>query len=360
MRMPLRGRALRYYLAAWIPLVAFYALAVRSSAPEPPGLIDALLSSLYSVGTAAVLGLVARRFMPARDIARPIVVVRHSLLAVLFSATWTAVVSLQIYSVAPTSAWQAYVERAIIWEFVTGLIVYGLLATALTLVEMVGRLREQERAVARADALRITAELQALRAQLNPHFLFNTLHSITALVRSEPSRAEEALERLGACFRHTLAINSSICEEVSLGDELAFLRDYLALERMRFGDRLIVEEDIDPEALDASVLAFLLQPLAENAIRHGLAPLSRSVTLRFVAKLIDDRIVIELADDGAGSTSEATESRTGVGLRAVRQRLLARYGGDASLRIVTAPGEGCRVHVSLPVVAPLRMPAKAR
>jgi two-component system LytT family sensor kinase len=115
-----------------------------------------------------------------------------------------------------------------------------------------------------------------------------------------------------------------------------------------------VQEDVDADALDASVLSFVLQPLVENAIRHGLAPLARPVTVRISAHLEDDRLSLEVSDDGAGSTPRAAGDGTGVGLGAVRQRLQTRYGAAASLRITTAPGEGCRVCVEFPATTSAR------
>ncbi|MBC7895920.1 MAG: histidine kinase, partial [Cytophagaceae bacterium] len=349
--MILRGRSLRVYFASWLPFVVLYAVAVQMSGAP---LLGASLSALTSVGTAALLGLVAVRLMPVPAHGRSLaaVLLRHAAIGLLYSSAWTAVISAQIYFEAPRATWDAFLAEAMRWQFLTGLILYSLLVAVVLVIETVARLREQERRAARAEALRVTAELQALRAQLNPHFLFNTLHSITALVRSEPRNAEVALERLAACLRHVLDVNRESREELPLGDELAFVRDYLALERMRFGDRLRVVEEVDPETLDAPVLAFLLQPLVENAIRHGLAPLARPVTVRIAARHEGEELALEVADDGAGSDSRLASTGSGVGLRAVRQRLQARYGDAATLYVTTAPGEGCRVHVRIPAPAP--------
>lgn len=351
--MIFRGRTLWLYFASWLPFVVLYAIAVQMSGAP---LFGATLSALVSVGTAAVLGLVAVRLMPVPANGRTLgaVLLRHVVIGLVYSSIWTGVIAAQIYAKAPRAIWEGFLSDAIRWQFLTGIILYSLLAAVVLVIETVARLREQERRAARAEALRVTAELQALRAQLNPHFLFNTLHSITALVRSEPRHAEVALERLAACLRHVLDVNSESREELPLGDELAFVRDYLALERMRFGDRLRVVEEVDPETLDAPVLAFLLQPLVENAIRHGLAPLARPVTLRIVARHVGEGLALEVADDGAGSDSRLASTGSGVGLRVVRQRLQARYGDAASLQVTTAPGEGCRVHVRIPAPVPVR------
>ena len=332
--MILRGRSLGIYFASWLPFAVLYAIAVQLSGAPLSG---AVLSALTSVGTAAVLGLLAVRLMPVPANGRTLgaVQLRHVAIGVVYSSIWATVIAVQVYVNAPRATWEAFIDGAIRWQFVTGVILYTLLVAVVLVIETVARLREQERRAARAEALRVTAELQALRAQLNPHFLFNTLHSITALVRSEPRNAEVALERLAGCLRHVLDVNRESREELPLGDELAFVRDYLALERMRFGDRLRVVEEIDPETLDAPVLAFLLQPLVENAIRHGLAPLARPVTVRIVARHVGEGLELEVADDGAGS--DARNATTGSGV-----------GDAATLQVTTAPGEGCRVHVHVP------------
>jgi LytS/YehU family sensor histidine kinase len=125
-----------------------------------------------------------------------------------------------------------------------------LIAAGSYVIRITSRLREQEARAARADALRMRAELAALRGQLNPHFLFNTLHTLTALVRRDPDTAEHALERFGDMLRYVLDVKRSAREDVTLGDEMQFVRNYLSLEQLRLGDRLRVAEQLDPDALD--------------------------------------------------------------------------------------------------------------
>jgi LytS/YehU family sensor histidine kinase len=220
----------------------------------------------------------------------------------------------------------------------------------------VGRaLREREAAAARA-------ELHALRAQLDPHFLFNTLHSLTALARRDPAAVERGLETFGALLRYVLDANRRggaelrgastrpADDDVTLADELAFVRDYLALERLRLGDRLRVEESLDDDAHECLVPAFALQPLVENAIRHGIAPRASGGTLRLAATLDPpDTLVVEVADDGVGCDADAPSVAGGLGIALVRRRLAARFGSTARVEIATRPAQGFRVRVSLPV-----------
>jgi sensor histidine kinase YesM len=134
-----------------------------------------------------------------------------------------------------------------------------------------------------------------------------------------------------------------------LEEEIAFTRGYLALERIRLGDRLIVEEAIDENALDSLIPALTLQPLVENAVRHGIAPRSRGGTIRIDVRIEGERLLLVVEDDGMGADPAEAEDANGLGLRTVRQRLNARYDGLSCLAVRTSPGDGFRVDVSLPL-----------
>ena len=195
----------------------------------------------------------------------------------------------------------------------------------------------------------------ARSAQLNPHFLFNALHSITALVRVDPAAGERALEEFAALLRYVLDVNRERNEEVTLEAELGFVRTYLALERLRLGDRLRVVEEIDPDALECLVLAFSLQPLVENAIRHGIAPRAGTGTLRLAASVVEDDLMLEVADDGPGAEATRVADAQGLGLAAVRQRLETRWGPGVRMEIVTAPYNGFLVRLRAAATPVLRM-----
>ena len=204
----------------------------------------------------------------------------------------------------------------------------------------------------RAEQLRVRAELETLRAQLNPHFLFNTLHSLLSLVRRDPQAAEDALERFGDLLRYTLRTQSGEADDVTLGAEWGFVSNYLELERLRLGDRLRLHASIDATALSARVPAFCLQPLVENAIRHSVAPRSGGGgTLWIDATRSDCALLLEVTDDGPGAEPAALETSDGMGLRLVRQRL-EMLGDGAELGIDTRPGAGFRVSVRVPARKP--------
>ena len=213
---------------------------------------------------------------------------------------------------------------------------------------------ERARAVEQMRAELAQAELRALKAQIHPHFLFNTLNSIASLIATQPSAAEDVTTRLADLFRYTL--RASERENATLGEELEFLRDYLAIERIRFGERLRVEEDVEPGLEGCSVPSLLLQPLVENAVRHAIANRQEGGRIRLGARREAERLVLEVADDGPGIDPHAPPSGTGFGLHAVRERLRAAGMGGA-LTLDSAPEGGTRARVSLPFTADGRGPA---
>jgi len=344
-----RARFAVLYALAWTPLAALYALVLRTQRGVDS--LSALFGAVWAVGTAAILGVPAwwasNRIRYERE-HRVRFLLIHAALCIAYASIMTAEVALSIKYRAPAGYYEQFMRQALGWQLLYGMALYGLVVGISYAVQAARRLRDEERRAARAEALRVDAELRALRAQLNPHFLFNTLHSITALVRIDASSGERALEQFAALLRYVLDVNRERSEEVPLEEELGFVRTYLALERLRLGDRLHVVEEIDPEALECLVLAFSLQPLVENAVRHGIAPRAGHGTLRVAANLSGDQLVLEVADDGAGADIAKVDE--GVGLRAVRQRLEARWGTMARMEVVTAPRNGFLVRVIVPAV----------
>jgi len=215
---------------------------------------------------------------------------------------------------------------------------------------------ERARAVETMRAELAEAELRALRAQINPHFLFNTLNSIAALIRVDPAAAEATTTRLADVFRYTLRASDS--GEARLGDELAFLRQYLAIERTRFGTRLVVEEDIARGLEDARIPSMLLQPLVENAVRYAISPRADGGILRLAARADGALLRLTVADDGPGLDATARASGNGFGLHSVRERLRAA-GPPHALDIRTAPGAGTVIEITLPLRSAAAAPPRA-
>jgi signal transduction histidine kinase len=196
--------------------------------------------------------------------------------------------------------------------------------------------------------LAATAQLAALRAQMNPHFLFNSLNSIAQLIHVDPVKAEVCVERLAEIFRYLL--NRAEQDFVPLADELQMTNAYLDIERARFDERLRVETAIDPKALRRLIPNLILQPLVENAVKHGLSRKVGPGTLRIEAGVDGDTLMLVVDDDGLGMSPAVLERvyERGVGLRNLRARLERLYGPSHPLEIASAPGEGTRVCVRLP------------
>ncbi len=235
------------------------------------------------------------------------------------------------------------------WSYLTFYLVSAVYLLAVSVTHQVRaeqRLATQRVALAEAEARAARQELHALRAQLNPHFLFNVLHSVSYLVRDDAGAAEKALEHLGDMLRYVL--DDATGDEVELEDEWRFVRHYLALESLRLQGRLKVKDDLDPEALECRIPPFTLQLLVENAIRHGISPLQRTGTLSVRACRRSDSLLIEVRDDGVGVKLPEASGKGGLGLRVLRERLRTRYHDQAVLEIRTAPGTGFDVTVTLP------------
>lgn len=206
------------------------------------------------------------------------------------------------------------------------------------------RARERELRAAELAAQLAEARLDALRMQLHPHFLFNTMHAIASLVREDPAAAEDMLAELAELLRTIL--ERPTAHETPLREELAFIDRYIAIQQVRFGERLEVRRAIDPAVLDASVPALILQPLVENAIEHGIARRRQGGSLELSAERRDDTLVLRVADDGPGLTVE--QPARGVGLENTRSRLMQLYGQAGRLTLRRRSAGGAEVTMALP------------
>jgi LytS/YehU family sensor histidine kinase len=204
--------------------------------------------------------------------------------------------------------------------------------------------RERKLRAIELESRLVQAKLQALQMQLNPHFLFNSLHSISALMHKDIDAADRMISRLSELLR--AALDNTERQEVPLRQELQFLRRYLEIEQIRFGSRLRVEINAAPETLDASVPNLILQPLVENAIRHGIEPHARPGRIRFGARRQADELTLEVHDNGGGLASPSPLD--GVGLSNTRARLRSLYGEAHILEFCTPPEGGLLVRLILP------------
>lgn len=295
----------------------------------------------------------ARR-LHASDAGPAATAMAHILAAVVFSALWQAgefAVNATLFG--PDHA-GAVLVAGLLWRSVWGLVVYAAIATAFGAVLQTRSARSAAIAAAQAESALAKAELSAISGKLNPHFLFNTLNSLIALTRKDPAGAEAALLKFASMLRYVLDTKRGAEDRVMLCDEIDFLRDYLALEALRLGQRLRVDWDLEERVMADELPPLTLQPLVENSILHAVAPRKGGgrVTITARRNALNHGLDLAVADDGPGCEPEALEpqpgQRRGVGLAALRKRFALDYDGQARLRIHTAPGAGFRVDLFIP------------
>ena len=208
------------------------------------------------------------------------------------------------------------------------------------------RYQERQLRASQLEAQLVKTELQVLKMQLHPHFLFNTLNTISALIHESPEEADEMISQLGDLLRMTLETGG--VQEAPLAQELEFLKHYLAIEQTRFQDRLTITMSIETETLDAMVPSLIMQPLVENAIRHGIAvrPEARSIEIKTWRQ--HGKLCLRVTDDGPGLNSGKLPLREGVGLTNTRQRLNSLYGTTHDFSLRNSPLGGLVVELIIP------------
>jgi signal transduction histidine kinase len=347
---PRRLPAALIYVCAWVPLFLIYAIMLRQNEVAPSAWIALGYSAHYLIPAVVLGALVWRlgRRVPWRRLGWPATIGCELALSLGYTVAWQMTFLTLLGVMAGWEMAQANFRTFLGWPLLLALLVVAMHSAVFHAVRIFVALREREVAAATSEAARARAEMLALRGQLDPHFLFNSLHSITALVREDPSRAEDALLQFSALLRRVLAVKRESTDELTLGEELRFVDDYLAIERLRLGDRLQVTSEIDPAARACRLPAFSVQPLVENAIRHAIAPRRDGGSLVLRATLREGRLEISVRDNGPGADPAALADATGVGLSVIRQRLQLRYGMQATLAVDTAPGQGFGVTLSLP------------
>ena len=216
-------------------------------------------------------------------------------------------------------------------------------------------LREKQLKSAELESRLRDAQLHALRSQLNPHFLFNTLHSIAELVHEDPNLAEQLILRLGELLRKVLA--SSGEQEVALAEEIDFIKGYLDIEQMRLGDRLKVEWDVAEDVLCVKVPTLVLQPLVENAIQHGIASSSRPGQLRIRARRDNGYLCLQVRDSGPGLQPQGGSANVGIGLSNTEARLRTLFGEAYRFELIN--DHGLSVNLRLPMSMLTSIPEKS-
>ncbi len=343
----LAGAALLFALAAALECHS----AVVAAAPG----VSWLPSLLYGVVLWGWWGLAASALWIAAEAGANLFTVRSALALVLLGAllalahilllqrtveqlvVWWPVLGPAGYRSLQYLTWNRFFFELLLWGFAVAL-------TGMVHLKMESQ-REQLRAVSLEQQL-AAAQLRALQMQLEPHFLFNTLNAIASLIELDrKAQAIATLERLNAILQRTL--RESTPPRIKVAQELDLLEDYLAIEQTRFADRLQVDMAIDPEALAGLIPCFLMQPLVENAIRHGIARCEEGGTIRVAVERAGSRLRLQVRDTGCGG-EPGTPQGHGIGLRNTRERLSRLYGEQFDLRAGDLASGGFEVAVELP------------
>lgn len=323
-------------LLGWLPVWGLFTMLVLM-AHGPIGLSRAMFLSLRSIIPAAALGLLVQKVterFPWPEHVRVRFVAFHIVAALVYAIAW----------IACNSVIESIMLRQLVLVYgvgigpflVTGVWIYVMIAGVSYTVQSADR-------AAKAEASAAKAQLAALRSQLNPHFLFNALHTVVQLIPREPATAAMAAEQLAGLLRTTIEEDRDI---VSVSEEIAFVERYLDIEIIRFGDRLRIHFDIPQDALAATMPSFAALTLVENAIRHGAAPMVEPTDLSISARLTGDNLLLSVKDTGAGIP--VTPTASGTGLRRLRERLAVLYGSRASLELTSASPPGTLAVLRIP------------
>jgi two-component system, LytTR family, sensor histidine kinase AlgZ len=343
-------RRLAMYLVAWIPIAILlaYLLAESTTLTRTETLVLAIPLCL-AYAFVCLSAYYECRALPIEKTSDVKLIVSHISAGLVGTGIWLLAAKVFVIELAQTGTFHGVDKRfsgAVPVLVGTGILLYLLSATSYYAFIAVTASHEAEARAIVAQVLARDAELKALKAQVNPHFLFNSLNSISALTSSDPARAREMCILLGDFLRRTLGLGAKTA--ISLEEELSLIHSFVAVEKIRFGARLNMQENVNPAALPCSVPPLLLQPLVENAVVHGIANLIDGGWIRMDVKEGGGRIAVVV--ENQFDPEAPPRHRNGVGLSNVRQRLETRYGKNASID-VSAESDRFRVAISLPAEA---------
>ena len=319
------------------------------------GFFDALRLNLVQFYLWGIFSPLIFRFSRRFPVEFPPRGIRNFLLHIpallVFAGLHQAIQVVTLWSVTPRmrQQWPALADcyRFYFWfGFYIDLIIASLIVIAVHALLYYQRFRAGEIEQASLKTQLAQAQLKALKMQLHPHFLFNTLHSISSLILEDPPKANSMIARLGDFLRLTLEHSDE--QLVTLKQETEFVRCYLDIEQVRFGDRLTVKFAIEPATLSAQVPHLILQPVVENAIQHAIAPRAAPGDIRIEAKRRDHRLRMEVKDSGPGITATGSLQGHGLGLNNVRARLEQLYDKEFSFELTNSPEGGLSVRMEMP------------
>ncbi|HVP54736.1 MAG TPA: histidine kinase [Candidatus Eisenbacteria bacterium] len=304
-----------------------------------------LISSVWSLLTPLVYEL-ARRYTFDRSgwkLSLPIHIVASIILAFIGAVAMVALNPLVTWTKEPSIPFFAHVLSRTFMDIQR----YWYVLLITQAIAFYGKYQERQLLSSQLEAQLANAQLEVLKIQLEPHFLFNTLNSIASLARHDGAAAEHMTLQLADLLR--MSLDGIGVHEVPLHQELTFLQRYIDIQQVRFHDRLRVETEIDPRTLDTLVPNLILQPLVENAIRHGISPRRAPGLIRIATWRDRDDVWMEIRDNGVGFASgRGVMPPEGVGLRNTRSRLRQLYSDDHAMVLEDAPGGGCTVKIRVP------------
>jgi len=340
-------RRLMMYLIGWIPIsiLLAYLMAASSGVTKTEAFVLSVPLCL-AYAFVCLSAWYTCRGMPLGKYTLSQMAVRHTMAALVAAGLWILAARVLVVELAYTNTFHGLDKRftgAIPVIIGTGILLYMLSATSYYVFLAVLASREAEERAIVAQVLARDAELRALKAQVNPHFLFNSLNSISALTTSDAPKAREMCILLGDFLRRTLGLGEKLA--IPLDEEMSLIHAYLAVEKIRFGARLHMEENIDRDALAVEVPPLLLQPLVENAVAHGIANLIDGGWIRVDIARQNGQISIVV--ENQFDPEAPARHRNGVGLVNVRQRLETRYGKRASFD-ARAEDNRFRVTIAIP------------
>jgi signal transduction histidine kinase len=300
-----------------------------------------LVSLVYSFTIGGLAGLLLPLIAEKANLCgsgkKTVVIGTSIVIMTVAGCALATVILVQVGLRAPADAWSNFwgiVRFCIVISLLVGLGVYFFESMRYRLAEASLELRTRQLDQERAQKLATEARLSSLESRIHPHFLFNTLNSISALIHDEPQRAEAIVGRLAALLRFSLDANQ--CSLVPLEQEFKIVRDYLEIEEARFGDRLRYSIDVDPEVRQCSLPPLAVESLVENSVKHAIAPRREGGDVRVSARAVDGGIEIEVADSGPGFSLEAIPR--GHGIDNLLARLEVLYNGQAKLDVGTENG----------------------
>jgi sensor histidine kinase YesM len=341
------GAALAIYLAGWVPLAALVVYVLEAS-----GNLGWTASIAIAVPACSIYAFICLspwyvvRVTPLRGGAVVRILLTHFAAAAASSIILVAIARAMAVALSRFADFQSLDERFRPHTpllFGMGVLLYLLSSGLHYVMASAEQSREALNREMQAMVIARDAELKALKAQINPHFLFNSLNSISALAGIDAARAREMCVRLSDFLRSSLRVGER--ESVPLREELSLAHNYLGVEQVRFGGRLRVEQQIAPECEAGLVPPLLLQPLVENAVKHGIASMVEGGTIRLAAWRVENALHIRV--ENPFDPEGATAGRNGLGLQIVKRRLLARYGDRADM-VVERGDQDYRVDVLLP------------